>query len=72
MPKHPERPGVTSIYLFMCVVMLMVSNATFNNILVLAWQSVLLVEETGIFGEKVTDQLDQIMLYRLHLVISRV
>jgi len=26
-------------------------NATFNNILVISWQSVLLVEETGIPGE---------------------
>jgi hypothetical protein len=50
--------------------MFMVFNANFNNILVLAWRSVLKGEETGIFGEKVTDQLDQIMLYRLHLVIS--
>jgi len=29
----------------------MVFNATFNNILVLSWQSVLLVEETGVPGE---------------------
>ena len=47
-----------------------VFNVTSNTILVLAWRSVLKGEETGIFGEKVTDQLDQIMLYRLHLVIS--
>jgi hypothetical protein len=30
---------------------LMVFNATFNNISVISWQSVLLVEETGGFGE---------------------
>ena len=30
---------------------LMVFNATFNNISVILWQSVLLVEEIGIFGE---------------------
>jgi len=30
----------------------MVFNATFNNISVISWQSVLLVEETGIPGEK--------------------
>ena len=29
----------------------MVSNATFNNISVISWQSVLLVEETGVPGE---------------------
>ena len=29
----------------------MVFNATFNNILVISWRSVLLVEETGVPGE---------------------
>jgi len=29
----------------------MVFNATFNNISAILWQSVLLVEETGLFGE---------------------
>jgi hypothetical protein len=29
----------------------MVFNATFNNISVIAWRSVLLVEETGVPGE---------------------
>jgi hypothetical protein len=32
-------------------VCLMVFNATFNNISVISWQSVLLVEETGVPGE---------------------
>jgi hypothetical protein len=35
-------------------------NATFNNISVISWRSVLLVEETGVLGEnlpKVTDKL---------------
>jgi hypothetical protein len=41
----------------------MVFNATFNNISVISWQSVLLVEETGVSGEhhdlsQVTDKLD--------------
>jgi hypothetical protein len=40
----------------------MVLNATFNNILGISWQSVLLVEETGVPGEttdlsQVTDKL---------------
>jgi hypothetical protein len=29
----------------------MVSNATFNNISIISWRSVLLVEETGVPGE---------------------
>jgi hypothetical protein len=29
----------------------MVFNATFNNILVISWRSVLLMEETGVAGE---------------------
>ena len=32
-------------------VRLMVFNATFNNISVISWRSVLLVEETGVTGE---------------------
>ena len=34
-----------------CWVMVMVFNATFNNISVILWRSVLLVEETGVRGE---------------------
>jgi hypothetical protein len=47
----------------------MVFNATFNNISVISWESVLLVEETGVPRENhrpVTsyDKLYHIMLYR--------
>jgi hypothetical protein len=41
--------------------MYMVFNATFNNISVISWRSVLLVEETRVPGE---------MLHRVHLVMS--
>jgi hypothetical protein len=44
----------------------MVFNATFNNITVISWLSVLFVEETGVPGEnhrlsRVTDKLYDIM-----------
>ena len=35
---------------------LMMLNATFNNISVILWQSVLLVEETGVPGENTTSR----------------
>ena len=54
----------------------MVFYATFNNISVLSWRSVLLVEETGVPGEndrptQVTDTLYQIILYRMHIDLAR-
>ena len=56
----------------MVLFMSMVFNDTFNNTSVISWQSVLLVEKTGVPGEnndlsQVIDKLDHIMLYRVHL-----
>ena len=46
----------------------MVFNGTFNNISVISWQSVLLVEETRV--PPVADKLYYIILYRVHFNIS--
>jgi hypothetical protein len=53
-------------------VMVMLFNATVNNISVISWWSMLLVEEIGMPREtndlsKVTDKLDHIILYPVHL-----
>ena len=43
--------SISLIYFFLLFVCLMVFNATFNNISVISWRSVLLVEETEGPGE---------------------
>ena len=56
--------------------MVMVFNATLNNISVISWSLVLLVEETGIYQEKLTDLLQvndniyQKMLYQTHFAMG--
>jgi hypothetical protein len=52
-----------------------VLSATFKNISVILWLSVLLVGETGVPGENHrpaddTDNINHIMLYRVHLAVS--
>jgi hypothetical protein len=53
----------------------MIFNAIFNNISVISWRSVLMVEKTGVLGinpdlPQVSDKLDHIKMYRVHFVMS--
>jgi hypothetical protein len=48
----PEGTLVALVqYVIVIKVRVMVFNTTFNNISAISWQSVLLVEETGVHGE---------------------
>ena len=63
-----ESIRIDNIVLHIMFVCLMVFSATFNNISVISWRSVLLVEDTGVPREDhrrvaVTDKLYHIMLY---------
>jgi hypothetical protein len=53
----------------------MVFSATFNNMSAISWLSVLMVEETGVPREnhdlpQIPDKLYQIILHRVHIVMS--
>ena len=50
----------------------MVFNATFNNISVKSWRSVLFVEETRLPGENHQPVASHIVLYRIHRDMSRI
>ena len=59
------------LWALVCMAMVIVFNATFNNISVISWRWLLLVEETGSTWRKPsTDILYRIMLYRVHLAMS--
>ena len=53
-------------------VRVMVFNTTFNNSSATQWRLVLLVEEIRQNMSKVFDKLDHIMMYPVHLVMSRI
>jgi hypothetical protein len=45
---YTQGPNIKAVLVFREWVRVMLFNATFNNISAISWQSVLLVEETGV------------------------
>jgi hypothetical protein len=65
-----QRLTISNFIVFREFSRAMMFNATFNNISVILWRSVLLVEETGVYGENhrpVTDKLYHIM-HEFHIL----
>jgi hypothetical protein len=69
-PKQSINSCISNIFIGKDKVM--VFNATFSNISVISWMSVVLVEETRVPGEnlaQVTDNFFHIMLNPVHLAM---